>query len=209
MSLKKSLKKLAKKAKKALQSAGQVAIKAVKYGAPIVGTLVGGPVGGAAGTALAGLAATHRAKNKGAAFLRTAKYGATITGGAALLGGISGAGFGSTLLNTGSRLFGGGAPAQPTAPADPLEGADFNPFSSTKTPGAGDSVLGSLGDAFTGQSSSVVPSLDGPPGSLPDGEPIRPEDAQYQGAAAGGGMGGAGPLIVLGILGAMAFAGKK
>lgn len=143
------LKRLKKSLKKTVKSVGKVAIKAVKYGSPIAGTLVGGPLGGAAGTALAGVAATHRAKNKTAAVLRTVKYGGSV----ALAGGalnVAGGGnfFSSNVLGNTGRLF-GLTPAQSRVktgldPNEVLLGGESSGMPTKSSTG----VLESLSNAF-------------------------------------------------------------
>lgn len=105
------------KLKKASAKAGGFVIKAVKYGAPVVGTLLGGPIGGAAATAVAALAATHRAKNKKAAVTRALAYGGAVTGAGLAINAISG----QNLLSPLTGLFKSGSPAAVNGAAAPGE----------------------------------------------------------------------------------------
>lgn len=156
MSLKKRLKRLGRSAKKTVKVVTRGAAKIVKYAAPVAGAIVGGPLGAAAGSALGAAAGqVGPTKNRRKALMRSLKFGAAVTGGTAVLGLASGAGIGSSVLGSVSKIFGGGEAPAPTSdqpgeqdfdfgfggPAKPGQGPqggkifdfDFNPFG--RTPG--------------------------------------------------------------------------
>ena len=139
--------------------AGQAAANVIQYTAPIAGNLLG-PLGGLAGTAVGTAAATVGAKDKSAAIKREATYGLSITAGTAALGALSGAGAGSGLIGSFSKIF-GGSPASQAATSPLSVGAQAVP----STPGGGLSPganAGTFGDFLgkgTGQLGSQIRRL--------------------------------------------------
>lgn len=183
MGLKKYLKRLKKKASKVVKAVGKVAIKTVKYAAPLVGTLVAGPLGGAAGTALASVAATHRAKNKTKALIRTAGYGLAVTAGVTGL----------------KALLGPSAKPAAEESSTPLSKA-FDPIDPSDKAGHPDGTVFNLPGELPG-----IPE-DFPGGSDEAGTPDDGVVMEPAGAAAGGGS--AGPLILAGIAAVALLSGK-
>lgn len=211
-SLKKTLHKWGEEIGDVAKPVGQVGIKAVKYGGAFGVALIPGiglPLAVAIGAGSQGLAATHRAKNKKKAFVRSAVIGAATVVGVRGVSSILGSSVGGGVAKSGtSGLAEAGLDfTSNTTSVNPLDSAFLTGFKNASSSELGDAMLfkassgGSsvLGEIGGGSGTSGLAEASWSGGSASGGTSILGEVASIGLKIGGSVLGGATPQSALGI----------